>query len=77
MAFPPIDFIDNKFAKGLPTILLLPNIATCFPSGFESLLSNNSLIPAGVAGIKRGVPADNNPELNGCNPSTSLIGSIF
>ena len=41
----------NRLARGLPTILLRPQMTTFFPSGSYPLRTNNCCIPAGVPGM--------------------------
>ena len=64
-------------AIGLPTILLLPMIATFCPSIFILYFSSIVTIPRGVQGIKPSCPMHKFPTFCGLKPSTSFSGLIL
>ena len=76
VALAPFFFCMSRAAIGFPTILLLPIITACFPSGSIFERASISITPLGVAGTKQSWPAINLPMFIGEKPSTSLAGFI-
>ena len=74
VAFAPFFFCIRSAAIGFPTILLLPIMTACFPSGLIFDLASISITPLGVAGAKQSWPEMRRPMFIGEKPSTSFSG---
>ena len=73
VAFAPGAFCISNAARGLPTMLLRPRIATCFPPGSFPDRTSICCTPAGVAGRKRGAALQKPAAVDGVHPVDVLI----